>query len=190
MATMILGIYSAAFAKRPMVTQSLTSAVIFGTGDVIAQQGIENKGLGNHDFARTARFVFYGSCLFGPVLTKWYQFINRRQFSSQLRAITYKVALDQLALAPFVTVPMFFGTMSILEGQPDEAIPRIKNAYTSTLARGWCLFIPAQIINFSLVPTSMRLLFHASIGLCWNTYLSFFNAKQRELLEEHNENPP
>lgn len=29
-----------------------------------------------------------------------------------------------------ITVPMFFGSMSILEGRPDEAIPRIKNVRT------------------------------------------------------------
>jgi hypothetical protein len=32
-----------------MIAQCVTSAVLFGTGDVIAQQAIEKKGLKNHD---------------------------------------------------------------------------------------------------------------------------------------------
>ncbi|KAJ3981368.1 hypothetical protein F5890DRAFT_1536065 [Lentinula detonsa] len=170
-----------------MATQSTTSAIIFGTGDIIAQQVVDRKGFNNHDrcvqFTRTARFVFYGACLFGPVLTKWHQFINRRHFTSPLRAVVYKVTLDQLVAAPFITVPMFFGSMSILEGRPDEAISRIRNSYVSTLTRGWCLFIPAQIVNFAFVPVPMRILFFSTVALCWNTYLSFFNAKQKRLQE-------
>jgi hypothetical protein len=32
-----------------MIAQCGTSAVLFGTGDMIAQQAIEKKGLKNHD---------------------------------------------------------------------------------------------------------------------------------------------
>jgi hypothetical protein len=39
---------SAALIRRPMVTQSVTAAVLFGAGDIVAQQAIEGKGK-NHD---------------------------------------------------------------------------------------------------------------------------------------------
>ncbi|KAJ3891476.1 hypothetical protein GG344DRAFT_88242 [Lentinula edodes] len=164
-----------------MATQSATSAVIFGAGDVIAQQLVDRRGLRNHDV----------TCLFGPVLTKWHQFINHRHFDSPFRAVVYKVCWSLILiifgsahLIQVITVPMFFGSMSILEGRPDEAIPRIKNSYVPTLTRGWCLFIPAQIVNFAFVPVSMRILFFSTVALCWNTYLSFFNAEQRRLQEQ------
>lgn len=38
--------------------------VLFGTGDVIAQQVVERQGLSKHDFARTARMGAYGGCTF------------------------------------------------------------------------------------------------------------------------------
>lgn len=34
--------------------------VLFGTGDIIAQQLVERKGLDNHDMMRTARMGGYG----------------------------------------------------------------------------------------------------------------------------------
>jgi hypothetical protein len=46
---------SAALIRRPMVAQCGTAAVLFGTGDLIAQQGIEKKGLKRHD----VRFIFF-----------------------------------------------------------------------------------------------------------------------------------
>jgi hypothetical protein len=47
-------------ATRPLLTQSVTTAVLFATGDTMAQQLVEKKGLKNHEFARTGRMAFYG----------------------------------------------------------------------------------------------------------------------------------
>lgn len=34
--------------------------VLFGSGDVLAQQVVDRKGLEKHDFARTGRMALYG----------------------------------------------------------------------------------------------------------------------------------
>lgn len=47
-------------ASRPLLTQSITTAVLFATGDTMAQQLVEKKGVKNHEIARTARMAFYG----------------------------------------------------------------------------------------------------------------------------------
>lgn len=52
--------YQAKLAKRPLLTQVVTTAVLFGTGDVVAQQAVDKKGLKKHDLARTGRMVLYG----------------------------------------------------------------------------------------------------------------------------------
>ena len=43
--------------------------------------------------------------IFGPVLTKWLQFLNRLQFASPTRAVAYKVYLDQFVFTPGVSPP-------------------------------------------------------------------------------------
>jgi protein Mpv17 len=45
------------------LTQSITTAVLFATGDVMAQQLIEKKGFQNHQLARTGRMALYGGGL-------------------------------------------------------------------------------------------------------------------------------
>jgi hypothetical protein len=55
---------SAAPIRRPMVTQCGTAAVLFGTGDMIAQQAIEKKRLKGHDVRSFSPVLF----LFGDSL--------------------------------------------------------------------------------------------------------------------------
>ncbi|KAK0460093.1 uncharacterized protein EV420DRAFT_1534994 [Desarmillaria tabescens] len=161
-----------------MLAQCGTAAILFGTGDIIAQQAIEKRGFRQHDFIRTARLTFYGGALFGPVMTWWYQFLNRIQFASPTRAIP--------SSTPFA-VGAFFASMSVLEGVPHEAYPRIQAAYVPTILRNWGVFIPTQIINFALVPHHMRFVVVSVVSLFWNTYLSAVNARQAKLEQEEKE---
>ncbi|PFH45410.1 hypothetical protein AMATHDRAFT_71729 [Amanita thiersii Skay4041] len=175
--------YNTCLLRRPLLTNCITAAVLFGTGDVVAQQAVEGRGWGGHDFARTARLTVYGGAFFGPAMTTWYSFLNGIKFASPRKAIVYRVWLDQAVLTPAAVV-FFFGCMSVLEGRADEAPERIKNAYVPTLLRNWGVFIPTQIINFSIVPHHMRVVVVSVVGLFWNTYLSVENARQRRYQEE------
>lgn len=52
--------YNGRLAARPLLTQSITTAVLFATGDITAQQLVEKKGLEKHDLTRTGRMALYG----------------------------------------------------------------------------------------------------------------------------------
>ncbi|KAI0743167.1 hypothetical protein C8Q80DRAFT_1193214 [Daedaleopsis nitida] len=181
----LLHAFNTALIRKPLVTQCATSFVLFGTGDVLAQQAFEKKGA-NHDFMRTARIAFYGGAIFGPVLTKWLQFLNKLQFASPTRAVAYKVYLDQFVFTPGV-VAMFFGSLTLLEGKSvNDAKERISEAYVPTLIRNWGVFIPTQIVNFALVPQHLRFVTIGVVSLFWNAYLSSVNAKKQvEAAAEH-----
>ena len=60
MMTCCLARYQARLAARPLLTQSITTAVLFATGDITAQQLIDKKGIEGHDLARTGRMALYG----------------------------------------------------------------------------------------------------------------------------------
>ncbi|EIW74980.1 hypothetical protein CONPUDRAFT_112921 [Coniophora puteana RWD-64-598 SS2] len=180
----LLRMFNASLIRRPYTAQCATAAVLFGTGDIIAQQAIEKRGK-NHDFARTARLTFYGGALFGPAITKWFQVLNRIQFSSPTKAVVYRVWLDQFLLTPGA-VAFFFGSMSIMEGKGiSGAQERISSAYVPTLLRNWGVFIPTQIINFAIVPPHLRFVVVSVVSLFWNTYLSATNARQQNLAIEN-----
>ncbi|KAJ7185915.1 hypothetical protein C8R46DRAFT_1208017 [Mycena filopes] len=170
--------YNALLLRRPMITQCGTAATLFCAGDIIAQQAVERKGK-QHDFTRTARLTFYGGALFGPAMTKWYQLLNRIQFKNPTRGIIYRVWLDQCVLTPGAVI-VFFGSMALLEGKPQEVVPRIGAGYVPTLLRNWAVFVPTQIINFWLVPPHLRFVVVSVVSLFWNTYLSVANAMAKK----------
>lgn len=64
---MVLRWYQAKLAQRPFATQVVTTAVLFGAGDCLAQQAVEKKGLAKHDLMRTVRMAGYGG-------RKWFMF--------------------------------------------------------------------------------------------------------------------
>ncbi|KAI4519375.1 hypothetical protein K525DRAFT_258560 [Schizophyllum commune Loenen D] len=179
--------YNAALLKRPMLTQCLTAAVLFSGGDVLAQQFVEKRG-SLHDYTRTARLAFYGGVCFGPPMTLWYQFLNRIKFASPRRAVIYRV--PDRGIPPPVAVVYFFSMMSLLEGKPYEAPDRVRSAYVPTIIRNWGVFIPAQIINFSIVPPQFRFAYVGVVSLFWNTYLSLANQEQAELEAQAAVNTP
>ncbi len=49
----LLGLYTSFLSRRPLVGNMASSAVLFATGDIIAQQAIEKKGIEGHDLLRT-----------------------------------------------------------------------------------------------------------------------------------------
>ena len=49
--------FSSSLLRRPMMTQCITAAVLFGTGDILAQQAVEGKGR-NHDVSKSSTWGF------------------------------------------------------------------------------------------------------------------------------------
>ena len=47
---------------------------------------------GQAQWTRTARLTFYGTFLFGPCMTKWYEFLNRIKFATPTKALVYRVS--------------------------------------------------------------------------------------------------
>ena len=51
---------------KPLLTKSITSGVLVGGGDMIAQVFVEKNK--SYDFARTARFLTFGTVVVGPLM--------------------------------------------------------------------------------------------------------------------------
>ncbi|KAH9984187.1 hypothetical protein BJV77DRAFT_1062246 [Russula vinacea] len=152
--------------KRPLATQCATSAILFASGDIIAQQAIERKRA-KHDVG----------CLLGPAVSKWIAFLNQLRFATPIKAVIYRTWLDQTLMAPLV-VGGFFASMSLMEGKGVSGVmDGLSTMYAPTLMRGWAVYTPTQIINFALVPPQFRFVFVSIVNLVWNTYLSIVNAR-------------
>ncbi|OAL33569.1 hypothetical protein AYO20_07076 [Fonsecaea nubica] len=168
--------YQAKLAKRPLLTQSVTTAVLFAAGDTLAQQAVERKGLRNHDATRTARMGLYGGFVFGPAATKWYAFLQKRiNFQSHNVTILARVAADQTVFAT-CNLAFFLSTMSVLEGSDPKE--KLAKNYLPGLKANWALWPAVQAVNFKLVPLEHRVLVVNVVSLGWNCFLSYLNSSK------------
>lgn len=166
--------YQAKLVKRPLLTQVVTTAVLFGAGDVIAQQAVDKKGLEKHDLARTGRMVLYGGAVFGPAATTWYKFLAKNVNLKSANATTLaRVALDQGVFAP-VFIGVFLSSMATMEGNSVQE--KLDKNYKTALTSNYMLWPFAQAINFKVVPLEHRVLFVNVISIGWNCYLSYLNS--------------
>ncbi|KAH8816478.1 sym-1 [Xylogone sp. PMI_703] len=167
--------YQRKLATSPLLTQSVTTAVLFATGDAAAQQLVEKRGLKKHDFARTGRMVLYGGAVFGPAATTWLKFLQHKIVLKNKNAeLISRVAADQLIFAP-TNLFFFLSSMAVMEGTSPK--DKLDQSYKSAITSNWMVWPFVQAVNFKLVPLHHRVLVVNVISIGWNCYLSFLNSK-------------
>ncbi|KAI0120412.1 hypothetical protein BJ170DRAFT_710003 [Xylariales sp. AK1849] len=141
--------YQRKLAARPLLTSSVTTAILFATGDITAQQLVEKKGLEKHELARTGRMFLYGGFIFGPAATTWFGFLQRRVVLRNKNAeILARVA-------------------------PKE---KLEKSYLPALQTNYLIWPFVQLINFKFVPLVHRVLVVNVVSIGWNCYLSLMNS--------------
>jgi protein Mpv17 len=171
--------YQAKLKSTPVLTQSLTTLVLFATGDIMAQQGVEKVGVKKHNWNRTGRMAFYGGAIFGPAATHWYRLLARinipiRSPSPLLVNTTARVAADQAVFAP-INLALFLGGMAWMEGA--DVKQRLEGSWYEALRRNWIVWPAVQAVNLSVVPGEWRVGVVNVVALGWNCYLSYLNSQ-------------
>ncbi|OCK77323.1 hypothetical protein K432DRAFT_384777 [Lepidopterella palustris CBS 459.81] len=166
--------YQLKLRTAPLLTQSVTTAILFATGDTMAQQGVERVGIEKHDLARTGRMALYGGAIFGPAATTWFKFLQSRvQLTNPNATILARVACDQFIFAP-TNMFVFLSTMATLEGTDPKK--KLDQTYKQALTKNWMVWPWVQMVNFKFVPLEHRVLVVNIISLGWNCYLSYLNS--------------
>lgn len=164
-------------ARRPLLTQSVTTAVLFATGDAMAQQAVERVGVDKHDYARTGRMALYGGAVFGPAATTWFKFLQEKiKFQSANLTIAARVLTDQSVFAS-TNMFVFLSSMAIMEGSSPKE--KLESTYTTALAKNWMVWPAVQAVNFKFVPLEHRVLVVNVVSLGWNCYLSYLNSQSK-----------
>ncbi|KAI7895880.1 uncharacterized protein EV154DRAFT_494064 [Mucor mucedo] len=170
--------YHRILTKRPILVQCASTAILFGAGDVIAQQIVEKQGWKNHDVNRTLRMSAFGGVFAGPALSTWYRFIDKKvTTTNRFKGLAIKVGLDQFVFAPFF-IAAFFTGQGLFEGKSiNEIKSKLESGYTTALAGNYKLWPAVQIVNFYFTPLNYRLMVTNVVALGWNAYLSTVNQR-------------
>ncbi|EFA78150.1 pmp22 family protein [Heterostelium album PN500] len=178
--------YLRALDSHPLITKSITTGVLMGTGDVLAQSiehytnDDKHKKKFKWDTKRTLTMTSVGMVFSGPCLHFWYKTLDRLVVGEGAMVVAKKIAFDQIAFAPVVISAFIFIMNSINGKTPSQSLTTIKTDLPSALKANWSLWPMAQIICFSIVPPSLRVLYVSTVSVFWNIFLSQLGNKHKK----------
>ncbi|CAN0391400.1 unnamed protein product, partial [Laminaria digitata] len=195
----LLAAYLRALDNRPLSTKVITSGVICGVGDIMAQALAFKPAPGQvftmGAFAKAVelqRFAIYGvigALWIAPVVHYWFDLLESvmkspkgppKTFAGKMGKALKMVSLDQTIGAPVVNAGFMFlftfatavctGTQGVQASR--KSLDMVRGSIWSTLLVCWKIWPVANLINFAFVPANLRVLFMNFVGLGWNIYLS------------------
>lgn len=180
------GIYDGWLRSSPVLTKSVTSAVLFGVADRIAQR-VEKLKQRDQDgdrqddagLERTARMMLWGGVLFAPIAHTWINFVERKVGSAGTAVVAKKILLDMFVFAPNSNM-LFFTTTKLMEGHSlgdafDFAVQKIPK----TMAANYMVWPLANVVTYGIVPLRYRILFINCVSMGWSTFLSMTSSERR-----------
>lgn len=196
----LLAAYLRALDSKPLTTKVITSGVICGVGDIMAQAlafkpvppaqaftiGAFVKAI---ELQRFAIYGVIGAVWIAPVIHYWFDLLERltkspkgppTTFAGTMVKAAKMVTLDQSIGAPLVNAGfMFLFTFAtaLCAGTPGvkaarDALTMVRSSIWATLLVCWKIWPLANLLNFAFVPVNLRVLFLNFVGLGWNIYLS------------------
>eukprot|EP00752_Nemacystus_decipiens_P014597 g12999.t1 len=196
----LLASYLRALDDKPITTKVITSGVICGIGDILAQalsyklaatEAINLGGLlATLEFKRFAVYTFLGAVWIAPVVHYWFDLLEQQfkdkkgspapSFAMKMFKALKMVTVDQTIGAPLVNAGIIFLVPFLNAvtagagpfGAVKKAGELLKEGILPTMLVCWKIWPIANMINFAFVPAKLRVLFMNFVGLGWNIYLS------------------
>lgn len=170
-------VYQSWLVSRPMLTKSITAAILVGCGD-LAGQCIDlatNQAVTSLDLWRISSYTLMGLLLQAPVTHYYYLLLDSKlpPTPSPWTATTFlKLAIDQLIFAPSFTVLVFF-FLGFCEGDSvGQICQHLQETFLTTMIANWKLWVPAVFVNLAFCPPELRVLYCNVIFFVWSIILS------------------
>ncbi|KAL8226822.1 hypothetical protein R6Q57_016654 [Mikania cordata] len=189
--------YEHFLASHPLKTQVLSSGLIWGIGDLVAQAvtratAAKKKYLFYSDDDRDLRINWrrlvttslYGMAFVGPIGHFWYEgldrfLMNRLQYPPKsMRFVATKVAIDEILFGP-VDLFLFFTYMGFASGKNvTQVTEELKRDFLPALIVEGGTWPVVQVINFRFVPVRYQLLYVNLFCLLDSCFLSWLEQQQ------------
>ncbi|GAB9469858.1 Sym1 protein [Globisporangium polare] len=199
--------YDECLRKQPLLTKCVTSGILFGVGDRLAQhlegrsaaaieaQQLEKeqpvdkfvdyekerqdeKEAAMQSAKRTARMMLWGGLGFAPIAHTWYNFIEKLAPGSTAMAVAKKIAMDQVFFAPSISTTFYTVTQSLEGKSLHDALQVAKEKVPPTLRVNYMVWPLVHLFTFNFVPLQYRILYINFVSIGWSTFLSqMTNAK-------------
>jgi hypothetical protein len=167
--------YSNKLDTDPVITKSITSAIIAAAGDAGCQKVSGDEPF---DLKRCGRFFILGGALVGPAVHWWYGTLVSLLPGQTPARVVMRVCADQFVFTP-ICLSAFLSTLWTLESTKlvgDETVhdpipEKLQKELFGVLQANWGFWFPVLSINFGFVPLKFQVLFSNVASLVWNGYV-------------------
>lgn len=183
----VVSAYVNTVVKRPFFTALCSSVTKCVSSDMFVQIVLEHKSPWDLDWNRVASFFILGVTYVGAFQYRLYNHILkplndawRPRYGLALSTGSV-VFIDQAFVQPFVYLPTFLAIKIVSEGGarlvdlPASVFTKWVETAPETMKALWLVWIPAQAINFVVIPKHLTIPWMNAIGLVWNGVLSFMH---------------
>lgn len=167
-----IGWYLGMIKARPILTKSITSALIFTAADITSQTMTRSSSEA-YDFIRTCRMAGYGMIILGPTLHFWFNFVSRVLPKQDLVTTLKKMFVGQTVFGPIMNA-VFFSVNAALQGESDqEIVARLKRDMLPTMINNALYWPLCDFITFRFVPVHLQPLVNNSFSYVWTIYITY-----------------
>ncbi|XP_047058419.1 peroxisomal membrane protein PMP22-like [Lolium rigidum] len=172
--------YMRQLRAHPLLTKAVTSGVLAGCSDAIAQKIAGARKL---QLRRLLVITLYGFAYAGPFGHFFHKLMDRIFKGKKGReTAANKVIVEQLTASPLNNLLFMIYYGLVVEGRPSEQVKsKIKKEYANIQLTSWKLRPIVSWINYEYVPLQHRVLFASSVASCWAVFLNLKAARSSSL---------
>ncbi|CAI9104301.1 OLC1v1002942C1 [Oldenlandia corymbosa var. corymbosa] len=174
----LVGWYLGMVKSRPIVTKSITCALIYTAAD-LSSQTIAGQSAEGYDLVRTLRMASYGMFLLGPSLHFWFNYVSRLFPRRDVIATLKKIVMGQTLYGPAMTV-VFFSYNASLQGESrTEIVARLKRDLVPTLISGVMYWPLCDFVTFKFIPVHLQPLVSNGFSYLWTIYMTYMASQEK-----------
>jgi len=145
---------------------------------------------------RNVGFILYGGFYQGVVQYFIYNVFFPVWFgaSTDPYTVAMKVLTDAVLLAPFINMPVSYSIKEAMYGSKNPVLDGVQRyfydaVHKDLLFKFWAIWVPANILSFSVIPDHLRIAFVASVSFFWLILLSKVSCSESEEITEDRSAP-
>ena len=176
-ASLALDTYTTLLVEHPLTTNIATAGALAAAGDAVAQRN------NVYDAKRGLSFVAFDAAYRGGFQTPLLPWIIDHchgdvlgqvlSIDTNILAAAECTLFNQLTVIPIVYYPLFFGITGYVQNLDTEAsLQRAKTQFTTLCIRNWKFWVPANFLQFCLLPNEWQVPYTCAMGFIWNVILS------------------
>ncbi|KAK1941725.1 Protein SYM1 [Phytophthora citrophthora] len=184
-------VYDEWLQRQPLLTKMVTSSVLFGLGDRLAQRvekigktdeeleemakdtTVQEGHLISESAAKTVRMMVWGGMIMTPMMHTWYNLMEKVFLGTGKLVAAKKVVADMVFVAPQMPI-WFYTSTGLMAGRTlRDAFDDSIDKQPMTLMANYMLWPAANSITYGVMPLQYRLLFANCVHLGWASFLSY-----------------